>query len=169
LKALIEILSLCLALTAAAAFDSEEWLAQRELFAREAERLQTAYSNCVRRVANPATEVTVPVEVFPNGSVKSSVSARKAMFFPDTKMIWAEDVLIRKYDEKGTVVAQVDARNCVVDRVARSGWAEGPARIKHGKAVFHGRGIYFSSADAYVMVFNDSSVETKDLSFGGLK
>jgi len=169
LKVTIEILCLCWALAASAAFDSAEWLSQREMFAREAERLQNAYSNLVMKVENPADDIKIPLEVFPDGRVESYIHAQKAVFFQDRNMVWAEGVLVRKLDESGNVVSQIDARNCLFDRETKSGWVEGRARIRHGKAVFHGRGIYFSSPDAYVMVSDESSVESKDLSFGGLK
>jgi len=169
LKVTIEMLCLCWTLAASAAFDSTEWLSQREMFAREAERLQTAYSNLVVKVENPADDIKIPLEVFSDGRIESFIHAHKAVYFQDKNMIWAEGVLVRKMDEKGNVISQIDARNCLLDREAKSGWIEGRARIRHGKAVFQGRGVYFSSPDSYVMVSEESSVESKDLSFGGLQ
>ena len=149
------------------AFNSEEWLGKRELFAREAERLQAAYTNCVANLETPAEDVTVPVETFDDGSVKVMIFAKKAQYFLDTGLVWAEDVTVRRFKPDGTLEARIEARNCVVDRFSKSGWAEGPATVVHGKTVFRGDGVYFSSQDAYVKVFNQTDVVSEDLKFGG--
>ena len=165
----MRIISIVLALVAgnAWAFNSEEWLGKRELFAREAERLQAAYTNCLARLQAPAEDVTVPVETFDDGSVKVMIFAKKAQYFLDSGLVWAEDVTVRRFKPDGTLEARIEARNCVVDRFSKSGWAEGPATVVHGKTVFRGDGVYFSSQDAYVKVFNQTDVVSEDLKFGG--
>ena len=165
----MRIISIVLALVAgnAWAFNSEEWLGKRELFAREAERLQAAYTNCLARLQVPAEDVTVPVETFDDGSVKVMIFAKKAQYFLDSGLVWAEDVTVRRFKPDGTLEARIEARNCVVDRFSKSGWAEGPATVVHGKTVFRGDGVYFSSQDAYVKVFNQTDVVSEDLKFGG--
>lgn len=169
MKAAIEMFCALAALTATAAFDSEEWLAKRAMLSQEAERLKIAYTNCVARLTEPAEDITIPLETFPDGSVKSSVYAKRAMYFMDTGLVWAENVVVKKMDVERNIVAQIDARNCVIDRETKSGWADGKARVRHGKTVFTGEGIYFSSPEGYVMVSRDSKIESKDLSFGGLQ
>ena len=154
--------------SAALAFDSVEWHGKRELFAREAERLMAVYTNCVAQLQTPAEDVTVPVETFDDGSVKLMVYAKKAQYFLDSGLVWAEDVVVRKFKSDGTLDARIDAKNCVVDRFTKSGWAQGPATVVHGKTTFKGDGIYFSSPEAYVKVFSGSEIESKDLKFGGL-
>ena len=151
------------------AFNSEEWLGKRTMLTHEAERLRAAYTNCVAHLAVPAEDVAVPVETFEDGSVKVMVLAKKAQYFMDTGLVWAEDVTVKKFKKDGTLDGQIDAKNCVVDRVSKSGWAEGPATVIHDKTTFKGRGIYFSSPESYVKVFEDSWIDSKDLKFGGLR
>jgi len=160
---------LLLSVTGALAFDSVEWLGKRELFAREAERLRCAYSNCVARLETPAEDVTVPVETFDDGSVKVLVSAKKAQYFLDSGLVWAEDVVVRKFRKDGSEDGRIEAKNCVVDRMSKSGWAEGLATVTHDKTVFRGVGVYFSSPESYVKVFENSDIESKDLKFGGVR
>lgn len=155
--------------SALAAFDSAEWLAKREMLTREAERLRAAYSNCVARVTEPAEDITIPIETFPDGSVKSFVHARKATLFLDTGFVWAAGVTVRKVDTDGKEVSRIDAANCVIDRNTKSGWADGPARLRHGSTTFTGEGIYFSSPEGYVMVLRKSEIYSKDLKFGGVQ
>ena len=149
------------------AFNSEEWLGKRELFAREAERLRAAYTNCVANLQVPAEDVTVPVETFDDGSVKVMIFAKKAQYFLDKGLVWAEDVTVRRFKPDGTLEAKIEAKNCVVDRFSKSGWAEGLATVTHGKTVFKGEGVYFSSSEGYVKVVERTDVESKDLKFGG--
>ena len=158
---------LVVAVQAAFAFDSEEWLGKRELFAREAERLQAAYTNCVANLETPAEDVTIPVETFDDGSVKVMIFAKKAQYFLDKGLVWAEDVTVRRFKADGRLEARIEAKNCVVDRFSKSGWAEGPAMVVHGKTTFRGTGVYFSSPEGYVKVFERTDVDSQDLKFGG--
>ena len=151
------------------AFDSAEWLGKRELLTREAERLMAAYTNCVATLQVPAEDVTVPVEVFEDGSLKTVVSARRAQYFLESGLVWAEGVTIRKFKSDGSVDGVIEAEHCVVDRNSKSGWAEGAAKVTHGETVFTGKGIYFSSPESYVKVFADSHIDSKDLKFGGVR
>ena len=149
------------------AFDSDGWHGKREVFAREAERLRAVYSNCLVQVAVPAENVTIPVETFDDGSVKVMIFAKKAQYFLDKGLVWAEDVTVRRFKPDGTLEAKIEAKNCVVDRFSKSGWAEGLATVTHGKTVFKGEGVYFSSPEGYVRVVERTDVESKDLKFGG--
>ena len=159
-----------LAASAALAFDSAGWLEKRELLTREAERLRAAYSNCLSRVKSPAEDVTVPVETFDDGSVKTVVAAKKAQFFLKEGLVWAEGVVIRKFKADGEQETLVEAASCVVDRATKSGWAEGAALVRHGGTTFRGEGVYFSSPEGYVRVFRNADIESDDFSSrGGLK
>ena len=149
------------------AFDSTEWHGKRELFAREAERLRTAYSNCLAKVDVPAEDVALPVETFADGSIKTIVRARKAQYFLDAGFVWAEGVVVETFRKDGVLDGRIEAANCVVDRGTRSGWAEGPATVIHGKTTFRGEGVYFSAADSYVKVIDRSEIDSEDLKFGG--
>ena len=149
------------------AFNSEEWLGKRELFAREAERLRAEYTNCVAHLETPAEDVTIPIETFDDGSVKVMIFAKKAQYFLDKGLVWAEDVTVRRFKPDGTIEALVEAKNCVVDRFSKSGWAEGLATVTPGKTVFKGKGVYFSSPEAYVKVIERADVDSQDLKFGG--
>jgi len=160
---------LLLPLAEAFAFDSAEWLGKRELLAREAERMRGVYSNCVARLDTPAEDVSVPIETFENGSIKILVVAKKAQYFLDTGLVWGEDVVVRKFRPDGSEDGRIEAKNCVVDRLAKNGWAEGRATVTHDKTVFKGVGVFFSSPESYIKVFESSDIESKDLKFGGMR
>jgi len=154
--------------TGAQAFDSADWHGRRELLTREAERLRTAYSNCIAKVQTPAQDVSVPIEVYEDGSIKVIVYAKKAQYFLDKGLVWAKDVEVKKFDRKGNPDSQIRASECLVDRFSKSGWAEGPASFTHGRTTFKGNGIYFSSEESYVKVFDEADIVSSDLKFGGV-
>ena len=151
------------------AFDSADWLGKRELLEREAERLRVEYAKCLSSLKSPAENIIVPLENYPDGSVKSSVAAVKAQFFVETGFVWGEGVKVCLYDESGVETASIAARNCVVDRKTRSGWAEGPAKVVYGGTVVEGDGVYFSFAEEYVKITSNTSITSKELKFGGFK
>ena len=161
------LLSLGLWALGAWAFDSTAWLEKRADLEHEINRLRAAYRQCARNVQTPAEDVTVPVETFPDGSVKTSVHAQKAQYFLASGLVWAEGVTVRKFKRDGTLDLTLEAQNCVIDRLTKSAWAEGAAKLTQGETVFRGQGVYFSSPEGYVRVTRDSSFESNDLKGGG--
>lgn len=168
MKAVLSIFLLATALTGSA-FDSVAWAEKRQALAVEVERLRVAYSNCLVNVTQPADDVTVPLETYDDGAVKTVVYARKAQYYADSGLVWAEGVVIKKFKQEGELDTRIDAHRCIVDRNTKNGWTEGMARITHHKTTMFGQGVYFSSPDAYVKVYDQSHVVSKDLKFGGLR
>ena len=160
------LLATVLAVLPSLAFDSGEWHGKRELFAREAERLMRVYKKCASRVTAPAENVMIPVETYADGAVKVVVRAAKAQYFLAEGLIWGAEVEVRRLTPSGETESRLEAKNCVIDRKSRSGWAEGAVKLTHGKATFSGKGVYFSSPDSYVRVFGNSAVEAESLNFG---
>ena len=93
--------------------------------------------------------------------------ASRAQYFLAEGLVWAEDVEVKKLSKEGAVETLLEAKNCIVDSKAKSGWAEGTAKLTQGKTTFSGKGVYFSASDSYVKVFGGSVVESSDLKFGG--
>ena len=151
------------------AFDTDLWLKTRAARIAEAGRLRAAYSNCLARATEPAENVTLPVETFRDGSLKTLVQAKQAQYFLEEGLVWAKGVTVKQFSPEGRVESLLEAESCLVDRKAKCGWAEGRAKVTHGKTVFTGRGVYFSSPEAYVRVFADSTIVSQDLKFGGVR
>lgn len=150
-------------------FDSAKWLAKRERMTQDARRLQAAYSNCVNRINSPSEGLTIPLETNPDGSVRTSIYAKRAQFFVESKLVWAEDLVMTKLDPDGTERLRLEADRCIIDRVAKSGWIEGHAKVTQGKTFFEGDGVYFSSSNNFVTAYSNSDIQSKDLKFGGVK
>ena len=150
-------------------FNAEEWFARRDNATEEAARLKEEFFECQSRVSSPAENVTVPVESYPDGSVKACILAKRAQFFLDTGKVWGEDVTIRHFSKDGLIEAEVRAQHCVVDRKERCGWAEGYAIVVYKGTTVEGRGVYFSLSEEYIAILEGSKIVSSDLKFGGLK
>jgi len=150
-------IAVLLAALSAHAFDSVAWLGQRTLLDHEAERLRAAYPKFRERVLVPAENVVIPVESYPDGSVKTSVFAARAHIFLQDGFVWAEGVEIRQLRKDGTEESRIDADNCLVDRSTKSGWTEGHARAKYrDQAELEGDNVYFSASEEYVKIFTNT-------------
>ena len=159
------LIALVMAPAAAFAFKSDDWLAKREVLSREAERLQAAYTSCVARVSEPATDVTIPIERHPDGSVKASVTAKKAQVLLEVGLIWGTEVVVTQISTNGVVEARVDADNCVIDRTTKSGWVEGHAKAFYLGNEVEGDGIYFSFEEEFVTIYANTKIRVKDQKF----
>lgn len=155
-----------LAAIAGLAFNSEQWLAER---ADDSDmmRLRAAYRDCVSKLESPAENVMFPLETFPDGSVRSRLTAARAQMFTDSDFIWGENIRVEQYREVGStnVWASLDAENCIVDRKTKSGWVEGTASMTYGGSSVKGRGIYFSLPREYVKILSNCEIRTKGAKF----
>ena len=159
------LIALVMAPVAAFAFKSDDWLAKREVLSREAERLQVAYTSCVARVEEPAVDVVLPFERHPDGSVKASVTAKKAQVFLDTGMIWGSGVVVSQMSTNGVEEARIDADNCVIDRTTKSGWVQGHVKGFYLGNEVEGDGIYFSFEEEFVTIYANTKIRVKDQKF----
>lgn len=150
-------------------FSVEKWFERRRECMDEAQRLRGIYAKCVESLRTPAEDVTVPVENYEDGSVKTSVYAEKAQFFVEDALVWGEGVVVSHFSETGEEVIRLTAQNCVVDRKSKCGWAEGHAKLTYGGTTVEGDGIYFSIEEEYVIIAENSAIATTDLKLGGLK
>lgn len=147
------LLALSLAALSASAFDSEAWLGRRDAYGAEAERMAGLFAKYEALSTSPAENIELPVETWPDGSVRVSVGARQAQFFLNEGFLWGRGVKLSRYREDGSLEAQIDAEDCLVDRVRRSGWAQGLATAKYGDEVrLEGRRVYFSFTNRYVRI-----------------
>ena len=150
------------------AFNSEDWLGKRAVLDREAERLQSVFADCRKLATAPAENISVPVESFPDGSIKSQVLAKQAQIFLDTGMVWAKDVTVRMFDPAGKTEAEVKAGECVIDRNGKCAWVDGHAAARYQDTELEGDGIYFSFAEEYVKIMQNAEIRSKNLRLRGL-
>lgn len=160
---------ICLSASAAFGFDSEGWLEKRAVLDREAERLEALYAKCTQALQTPAENLVVPIENYPNGRVKASVTAARAQYFIDEGLVWGEDVVVREFAPDGAPRGEVQAKNCLVDRATKSGYVAGHAKVTYGKTTIEGDGIYFSFAEEFVKILSNVVIESKEMKVEGVK
>lgn len=142
------------------AFDSEAWLKARETASAEADLLRAAYGEYSGRVSIPAENLTVPIENFPNGAIKSSIFAKQACFFLQEGYIWGKGVTIRQFTREGKVESQVDAEECLVNRQTRKAWVEGHAKAYYrNQAEIEGDNVYLDANGEYITIFDHTVME----------
>lgn len=163
MRALIPSLTLAVLSPCVWSFDLAAWQEKRGDLANEVGRLRAAYAECAAAKATPAEDVVLPVETFPDGSVKTSVQARFASYFMDSGLVWADGVVVRRFRADGSVEASIAASECVVDRLTKSVWADGDAKLVQGGTVCRGRGVYFSSPEGFVRITESADFETTDV------
>ena len=157
------------AMATAFAFDSGKWLAERGDDS-DMLRLRAAYEDCVRKIESPAENVSVPLEVHPDGTVKSRLRAGRAYMFLDTGFIWGENIRVEQYRPDGkTVEGFLTADNCIVDRKSKSGWVQGNAHMDWDGTSIKGRGIYFSFGREFIKIFSQTEIRARSLKLGSGK
>lgn len=151
------------------AFDSGEWLERRARMDDEAQAMREAYVKCAGALNSPAENVMVPFENWPDGSVKSSVTAERAQFLTEEGLVWGKGVIVSQFDEKGTETARLEASDCIVHRESKCGWVEGHAKAVYGKTVIEGDRIYFSFPEEYIKIYSNVEIWSADLKMEGVK
>lgn len=168
-RTFVQLIAVCFLPVSLFAFNSAKWMEKREAMSDEAVRLQAAYSNCVARLTSLSEGITIPLETNPDGSVRTSVSAKKAQIFEDAPLVWAEDLVMTKLGDDGKERLRIDAQRCVIDRVARTGWVDGHAKVTQGKTTFEGDSVFFSATNGFVTVYSNADMKSADLKLGGLR
>lgn len=160
-KALNALFAWCMAVFACG-FSSREWLEKRN-DETERLRLMEAFARLDAAKGRPAEGVSLPLERFENGAVKTTLSADFAWIFPDEPFVIAKDVFIKRMKEDGQSEIELSASLVIADRKTKTVWVEGHASIKADQANATGSGIYFSFEDDMLRVYHGTRITTKAL------
>ena len=155
-----------LAVTGAYGHDLTDALARRNAYSADAAEMRKVYRETAVKVDSPAEDVSVPIEMYPDGSVKSLIHAREAQYFLQDGIVWAKGVTLRQLDRAGREEAVVNAETCVVDRNRKRGWAEGAASADYETHHLEGDNVYFSLDDRYFRIADNARLTTRDFKIG---
>ena len=159
-----------LAAWTAPAFNSEAWMTARSQATAEATELREAYNTYAAKVALPAENLTVPLESFPDGAVKSSIFAKSACFFLEDGYIWGKGVCIRQYTPEGKVESQIDAETCIVNKDTRKAWVEGHAKAYYrSQAEIEGDNVYINATNEYITIYNNTVMKAEGRKLEGVR
>lgn len=152
----------------AAAFDSEAWLAVREAQTAEAAAMHEKYDEYAAKVVAPAEDIVVPLENHADGSIKTSISAKRACFFLDDGFVWGEGITIRQFAPGGAIESQVDADRCLANRGTRKCWVDGRAKAYYrGQAEIEGESVYLDPNSEYIAIFTNTVLKSEGRTLRG--
>lgn len=147
----------------AAAFNRAAWLDQRRNVHIDAAKMSQAYVKYAALVREPAENVTIPIQSYPDGKVRSSVFAAKAYLFLKEDLVWGADVHVREFDPAGKVTASFRAKNILVDRRRKVGWVPSSAEIEYSGTIVAGRGNYVDFNDKFISISSSAKVVSRNL------
>ena len=156
-----------LAALSARAFDLDAWKVKCARTAELSSRMRSLYAKYAAEAVDPALDISIPVETYPAGSVKTVLSAEKARVIFGSDYIWGEGVTICQFAETGATQSVVRARSCIVNRVEKTGWVEGRAEADHGGAHLEGDGVYISLDGFFASIASNALVRVSDVKLGG--
>jgi len=168
LKRLPIILCLLFSL-AASAFDTDAWVEKNAAMAREAERMKAAYETYSARIDKPAENVTIPLETFESGEVKTVIYAKFGQFFQPEGYTWAKDITAEQYDEDGSLDMRLEADSCLMDRVHKCCWIAGHVKAWHKKTTLEGDDAFYCTSNKFLKVMTNAKVVSEDVKMKGLK
>ncbi|MBR1871182.1 MAG: hypothetical protein IJ802_05090 [Kiritimatiellae bacterium] len=145
------------------AFDSAAWLAERNDNSGKV-RMEETFMELKEKGGLPAEDVTLPIERFASGKVRTRLHAARAWIYPDSTFVLAEGVEVERFKENGALEIAFKAEEVLADRKGKSIWVPGEANVRmEGVAAATGRGVYFSFEKEILRVYEATRIVTKAL------
>ena len=156
-------ITVLLAALAAEAFDLDAWSAKCAEADEISAKMRTLYGKYASEAVDPALDLSIPVETYPSGAIKTLLTADKARVIFGSDYVWGEGVRIGQFSETGSTQSLVFAQSCLVNRVSKSGWIEGHARADHAGAQLEGDGVYISLDGFFAHISSNAFVKVRDV------
>lgn len=137
--------------------------------AKDEQRLRASFAHYAPMATNPGEGIVVPLETYPDGSVRTSVLAGKAQFFDGEGLVWCADALVRQFDAAGRETMSLKCAAGIFDRNTKTGWLEGPVQGRYDRTDLTGCGVYFSVDEEYVRIASEVEIVSRDFKFEGVK
>lgn len=101
----------------------------------------------------------IPIDQHPNGTIKTQVTAARAMIRPGGQLIDGESVVIEVFDDKGVLQQVARLEKCVFDRGKKEASSAGPVRLEDQGVVVSGTGIEWRGSDESFKILSNAKVE----------
>ncbi|MDD4101383.1 MAG: hypothetical protein PHU80_01965 [Kiritimatiellae bacterium] len=121
-------------------------------------------------MTSPVENLMLPIDHFPNGRVKAMLAAKKAQVFLDG-IIFAEDVTVDLFNDKGKLDGRLTAEGCIFDRNTKTGYCEGPVSMEKEGDRLKGLGMFFSFDRQSIKILGKCEIRTRRIrnNFGRLR
>lgn len=143
-----------------------EWESKCEQADAIAKNLRHQYEVHAPKSGESALKLSLPVEAYENGALKTVLSAERAKISLKSDYIWGEGVDIVQLTPLGATQTVVKAENCIVDRIKRRGWVKGRAEATHGDNRIEGRDVYVSIEDLFLCIYSNACVTAGGVDLG---
>jgi lipopolysaccharide export system protein LptA len=145
------------------AFDAKSWHLETAQYEKSIATLKMKHEQLCVFTNEPATDISIPIEAYPSGAVKTLLKAKSARFQPDSDYVWGEKVKVVQFAENGTTQAVVNASTCVVDRKTKQAWCQGLADATYENNFLEGEKVFLSMEKRFMHIFTDAYIRVKDV------
>ena len=101
----------------------------------------------------PMEGLRVPVEFYPDGTLKNELTAKEAWVLPDGK-IMATGIVFRVFSTNATLEVTIQAADAVVDRVEQTGHSLQPVSLVREDLLLTGEGFEWSGAGETIRILD---------------
>jgi hypothetical protein len=110
------------------------------------------------QAAGPIEDLFLPLEVYPNGKVKTQVSAAKATVPDRGGDIEATNVRFVFFGQDGVTQATVVSDRCIINKDTREAQSDAPIRIEKSGVLITGTGFIWNAATQKVSILSNVQV-----------
>jgi len=105
----------------------------------------------------PIEALRVPVEYYPDGTLKTELFAQRATVQPDAT-IAASGIVFRVFDTNGTVDVTIKADEAEFSRERQAGWSEKAVSMLQGETLLTGEGFRWNGANGTLRILRQARV-----------
>lgn len=105
----------------------------------------------------PIEGLRLPLEFYPDGTLKTELFARRATVRPDMT-IAASGIVFRVFATNGTVDLTITAEDAECSRETQTGWSEKAVSIRQGDMLLTGEGFKWNGADGTLRILRKARV-----------
>lgn len=105
----------------------------------------------------PIEDLRVPLEYYPDGTLKAELFARQAMVQPDASIV-ASGVVVRVFATNGTVDITITAEDAEFNREQQVGRSEKAVSMRQGDMLLTGEGFRWNGADGTLRILRQARV-----------
>ncbi len=105
----------------------------------------------------PIEGLRVPLEYYPDGTLRTELSARRATVSADAT-IAASGIVFRVFSTNGTVDVTITAEDAKCSRERQSGWSETAVSMRQGEMLLTGEGFKWDGTSGTIQILRQARV-----------
>lgn len=106
----------------------------------------------------PVENLRLPLEYYPDGRIKTQITAGEARMSGSDGPIEAKNVVVEMYETNGIVQGRMTSAACRIDRAAGVGTSDADVKLEANGATITGTGFEWNAATRTVMILSNVKV-----------